>query len=300
MDDGSSDESLQIAELYVAKYPDIIRVFTHPGGVHRGISATANLAIRESEGEYWSGLPSDDVFQADKVKRQIAYLEDHPEIEFVYGHSGIIDAAGNVRPGMLGRDISSDANPLRKLILGNPIPGLTVLARRWCLEESGLLDETLVYSDWHLWIRMLARFRVGFLDGILANSRFHSYNTGTAIDPIRHLTHKIQVMKALLQGLDSIGGAFAQIETRKSYERLIRANISRYNLALAMLHASRAQKRPTRMYLTESVRGFPFTSLTKYDELRTVLSQLIVPGIQGLLRSTSPESLRLDDSFVRR
>ena len=287
MDDGSSDNSLEIAEQYGMKYPDTIRVLTHPGQSHRGISATANLAFEEAEGEYWSGLPSDDVLNTDKVKQQVGYLEDRPKIGFVYGHSGIIDATGKVRPGLIGSDISLDANPLEKLILGNVIPGLTVLARRECLENTGLHDETLVYSDWHLWIRMLAHYRVGFLNSALANSRFHSYNTGTAIDLVKHLRHKIEVMKTLLQGLDSIGGVFAQSKSRKAFERLIRANISRYLFALAYLHAKRGE-RPTHKYLTESVRSFPLRSLTHAGELKTVLSQLVVPGLGRLVRRAPP------------
>ena len=283
MDDGSSDESLHIAERYGAKHPDTIRVLTHPQQVNRGISATANLAFRQASGEYWTGLPSDDMIHPDKVERQVAYLQTRPEVGFVYGHSEIIDAAGRALPGMLGSDISSDPDPLGKLILGNAIPGLTVLARRECLEESGLHDGSVVYSDWHLWIRLLARFRVGFLNRVLARSRFHSYNTGTAVDPIVHLTRKIEVMKAL-QGLDSIGGAFAEVDFRMRYEGLMRANISRYLLALAYLHAKSGKRRLAQWCFSESIRNLPLQSFTRLSELKTVLSQLLVPGLHTLVR----------------
>jgi glycosyltransferase involved in cell wall biosynthesis len=52
VDDGSTDDSLAIAESYAARHPDRVRVFTHPGRRNLGISETVNLAARLSRGEF--------------------------------------------------------------------------------------------------------------------------------------------------------------------------------------------------------------------------------------------------------
>ena len=44
VDDGSTDDSLEIARAYERREPERVRVLTHPGHVNRGTAATANLA----------------------------------------------------------------------------------------------------------------------------------------------------------------------------------------------------------------------------------------------------------------
>src|SRR3954470_14585541 len=75
VDDGSTDDSLAIAESYSYRYPALVKVFTHPDGGNHGIAATSNLAFRKSTGRYWSGLGSDDEFCPQKTERQLNYLK---------------------------------------------------------------------------------------------------------------------------------------------------------------------------------------------------------------------------------
>ena len=67
VDDGSTDNSLEVAETYAARHPSKVRVHTHPGRLNRGISETVNLAYRLTRGEFWMGVPSDDVLHPDKL-----------------------------------------------------------------------------------------------------------------------------------------------------------------------------------------------------------------------------------------
>jgi len=84
VDDGSTDNSLKIAGSYASKYPSIVFLHTHPGHCNRGISATMNLAAQKSTGEYWSTIGSDDVLYSNKTERQVAYLDKHPNVAWVY------------------------------------------------------------------------------------------------------------------------------------------------------------------------------------------------------------------------
>src|SRR4051812_1969316 len=69
VDDGSTDESLTIARDYAARFPEQIRVHTHPDGRNHGISKTANLALSLIRGKYWNGLASDDILLPTKIKQ---------------------------------------------------------------------------------------------------------------------------------------------------------------------------------------------------------------------------------------
>lgn len=206
-DDGSTDGSLQIAESYAARYPSVIRVFTHPGHRNLGIGATVNLNFHQSRGEYWAGLCSDDIWHRDKLEQQVTFMNAHPKAGFVYGLAQIIDKEGQRLPQMIGSDISGEAEPLLRLIVENPIPGPTVLARRKCFVELGTDHEAFTYSDWELWIRFLSHWDAGFINRPLMAYRIHDYNTSVGIEPKLKLKYLLELITAVKVKSSSIGGA---------------------------------------------------------------------------------------------
>jgi|GEM_PF-848599 len=221
-DDGSTDDSLKIAREYASRYP-LIQVFTHPDGKNHGISATVNFGFEKSKGQYWSGLPSDDVLYPDKIETQVAFLERNPEIGFVYGPVELIDAQGKKLEQPVFLDISQVPDPISPMIEQNAIPGMSVMARRKCIELVGPHDETLIYSDWEYWVRMLAHWKVGFIDRPLVMWRMHTYNTSAVMKTEVRREHTLAVMESLHKKTDLIGGALA----KPKIQALIELHLSR-------------------------------------------------------------------------
>jgi glycosyltransferase involved in cell wall biosynthesis len=87
VDDGSSDDSTQVALRCAERYPAKVRYLEHPGHQNRGMSASRNLGIRQARGEYISFLDSDDVWFPHTLEQQLAILSSHPEAGMVYGSS---------------------------------------------------------------------------------------------------------------------------------------------------------------------------------------------------------------------
>jgi glycosyltransferase involved in cell wall biosynthesis len=85
VDDGSADGSTEIALQYAEQYPGKIRYLEHDGHQNRGMSASRNLGIRNSKGEYIAFLDADDVWLPHKLQQQVAILESQPEAAMVYG-----------------------------------------------------------------------------------------------------------------------------------------------------------------------------------------------------------------------
>jgi glycosyltransferase involved in cell wall biosynthesis len=85
VDDGSRDGSTAIARRFAAEHPDRIRYLDHEGHANRGKSASRNLGIAEAKGRYVAFLDSDDVWLPQRLERQVAVLERHPEVAMVYG-----------------------------------------------------------------------------------------------------------------------------------------------------------------------------------------------------------------------
>jgi glycosyltransferase involved in cell wall biosynthesis len=208
VDDGSTDDSLRIAASYAARHPERVRVHTHPGGGNRGISETVNLAYSLTRGEFWMGLPSDDVLYPDKLARQVACLDAHPSVGWVYSYGDWMDEAGRPLPekGRFGSDVTRDARPLHLLIERNLIPGMTVLMRRSCTERVGLHEPALVYSDWEFWLRMLSQCRPAFIPHPLIRCRLHSYNTSGGIGVRENMRRGREVMRSIRGKAAHVGG----------------------------------------------------------------------------------------------
>jgi glycosyltransferase involved in cell wall biosynthesis len=85
VDDGSTDESPEIAQRHARARPDRIRYLEHPGHENRGMSASRNLGIREARGRYLAFLDGDDVWFPQTLSEQMAILESHPEAAMAYG-----------------------------------------------------------------------------------------------------------------------------------------------------------------------------------------------------------------------
>ena len=78
LDDGSQDQTSQVAKRYGSK----LRYFQQS---NRGQPSAQNQAIRLTQGSYISFLDADDLYLPDKTALQMAFLEAHPQIDFVFG-----------------------------------------------------------------------------------------------------------------------------------------------------------------------------------------------------------------------
>lgn len=85
VDDGSIDASTEIARRYARQYLYKIRYVEHAGHQNRGMSASRNLGIRQSTGEYIAFLDADDIYLPEKLERQVDLLDSQPRAAMVYG-----------------------------------------------------------------------------------------------------------------------------------------------------------------------------------------------------------------------
>ncbi len=72
VDDGSDDGSGRIA----SEFGSPVRVVAQP---HLGVSAARNAGIRQAQGDVVALLDADDLWDREKLARQLAYLDAHPD-----------------------------------------------------------------------------------------------------------------------------------------------------------------------------------------------------------------------------
>jgi glycosyltransferase involved in cell wall biosynthesis len=162
VDDGSIDNSTEIAQGYAREYPKRIRYLEHPGHQNRGMSRSRNLGIQGARGEFLAFLDADDVWLPRKLARQLAILDEQPDAGMVYGSTELWhswrDAAGahnerdSLQPlGVTAETLVPPPHLLTRFVAREaitPCPS-DVLLRRTVLDDIGAFEDefTGMYED---------------------------------------------------------------------------------------------------------------------------------------------------------
>jgi glycosyltransferase involved in cell wall biosynthesis len=87
VDDGDSGPATKLATAYSEKYAGKIWHFDHDGHANLGQSASRNVGIRKSKGDYVALLDSDDIWLPHKLETQVQILEKNPKAGMVYANT---------------------------------------------------------------------------------------------------------------------------------------------------------------------------------------------------------------------
>jgi glycosyltransferase involved in cell wall biosynthesis len=83
VDDGSSDNSTNIACKFANEHPDKILYLEHPHHANRGLSASRNVGIKKTNGEFVAFIDADDVWLPEKLSEQIKIFDNNPEVTVI-------------------------------------------------------------------------------------------------------------------------------------------------------------------------------------------------------------------------
>jgi len=201
VDDGSTDQSAQIAQHCAEQYPEKVRYIEHPNHANRGMSASRNLGVRSAKGKYISYLDGDDVWLPNKLEEQLDILNSQPEAVMVFGPLQLwYSWAGNPedveRERLYGVDRTgvhpySDtlvkAPKLLSLMLRDEefIPS-SILVEREVIERVGGYEDVFRagYSDAVIFVKMCLTFAV-FVSGKSWYKYRKHPNSSTYISAIR-------------------------------------------------------------------------------------------------------------------
>ena len=92
-DDGSTDNTYQIAESYSEKYSNIILIQNE---CNRGLNYTLNHCLKYAKGKYIARQDGDDLSHEDRLKYEVEFLEDNPSFDLVATNMVSFDEIGEM------------------------------------------------------------------------------------------------------------------------------------------------------------------------------------------------------------
>jgi glycosyltransferase involved in cell wall biosynthesis len=183
VDGGSNDNTIEILKKYEAH-------LTWISEKDRGQADAINKGFHMAKGEVLAWLNSDDTYLPGAVHQSVRYLEAHPEVGMLYGEGYHIDEDGELIERYYTEPF--DYQRLSEVCF---ICQPTVFLRAEVISTVGPLDITLDYClDYEYWMRIAKRFRIGYLEKYLANTRLH-LDTKTLSKRVEVHQETLQVVK---------------------------------------------------------------------------------------------------------
>jgi glycosyltransferase involved in cell wall biosynthesis len=163
-DDGSSDDSVAIARSFGDE-----RVKLVVDGQWRGLPHRLNQAVQRAQGRYFARMDADDVAFPERLARQIAFLDGHPDVSLV-GTRAIAFAEDEKAIGTLPFAAAHE-DIVAKPWLGFPLPHPTWMGRREWFLQWGYRESAVRCEDQDLLLRAHAQSRFACLPEILLGYR---------------------------------------------------------------------------------------------------------------------------------
>lgn len=154
-DDGSIDNTYDVAIEYKEKYPDKIIVIQNEK--NSGLNKTLNHCLKYATGDYIARMDGDDISISDRFEREVEFLNNNEDYAIVSGPMIYFDENGDWGQGV------SISNPEKKDFLhGTPFCHAPCMVRAEAYKVVNGYSEnvkTLRAEDYDLWFRM---YELGF------------------------------------------------------------------------------------------------------------------------------------------
>lgn len=168
-DDGSDDASRAIIAEYSESHPDRIRPFFPDGNLGLEGKAMFNALLQRARGEYVAKLDGDDYWtSATKLRRQVAYLDAHPECSMCF-HNVLWRHEDGSRPDAPYNSADQPVELQMQDLLGaNPIASCSIVFRRAAVHPLPAWFFEQPWGDWQLNLIASQQGAIHYLPEIMA------------------------------------------------------------------------------------------------------------------------------------
>ena len=182
VDDGSTDDSTQIAKEYAKQYPDKVFYLEHEGHKNKGTSASRNLGLAHSHGDLIAYIDGDDIWLPRKLERQVDILRKQPldvgailsPVYFLFedGRKERQILSLNFSPGIYQRGSCFDKY---MEALDNSAATCGILIRKDIITDVGGSEESFTgyFEDAVLWLKITLRTSIYYDQECVSLYRIH-------------------------------------------------------------------------------------------------------------------------------
>lgn len=254
IEDGSTDGSIEVLEAYAAADA---RVRLLPNPRNLGLTRSLNIGLRAARGRYVARMDADDVSLPDRLARQLAFLDGHPDFCVVGTAYDRIDENGR---RFMRTEQCATANEYDwTLMFSPPLQHPTAMFRRSLVTDHGVLyDESLeTTQDYDYWVRARAHGKGMVLAEPLVMYRTHGSAVSLTKRDIQLRTHRRLAVGCQLAAFPDLTAAAEDIEAlgdlmcgqRAADGASVRAAVAGMNTLLARFHAERTMTASERRYV---------------------------------------------------
>lgn len=155
IDDGSQDSTAEIAERLAAGDE---RIAVLRGAENAGVSASRNRGVAQAGGKWIAFLDSDDLWREDKLERQLALLERHPDAVLSYTAAAFMDESGR----MYSYVMAAEAETVYETLLRkNLLSCSSVMVRRDVMLRHPMGGDRM-HEDYAAWLSVLRETRCAY------------------------------------------------------------------------------------------------------------------------------------------
>lgn len=157
-DDGSTDDTYQVAENYYKRYPQKIVLIRN--SENKGLNFTLNQCLKCADGKYVARMDGDDISLPSRLEKEVNYLESHPEFSIVSTPMIFFDKNGD-----WGQSTQIE-NPQKKdFVWHSPVHchAPCMILREAYMDVGGYtVDKRMLrFEDVNLWYKLYAKGYIG-------------------------------------------------------------------------------------------------------------------------------------------
>lgn len=204
VDDASTDGTREI----LRKYGDRIRLLLRD--TNSGICpVTRNQALRAAQGEFVAFLDSDDVWLPTKLERQVAFMEEHPDVPLCHTLCNVINGESRIVGVRHGVGVVPETGWIFERLLDHCwITISSVMVRKSLFAEIGEFNTGEPYGrlgeDHEFFLRTAKKHPIGLVPEVLAG--FRKAGQGITANNWRANPEPVPLFQALLKRRDIWGG----------------------------------------------------------------------------------------------
>lgn len=170
VDDGSTDSTVMICK----KFGSLLTLLYHDDYKNKGQADSLNVGIKYSKSELIAFLDHDDIWYAEKIRKQVDVFKNKQNIGLCYVNGFVINEYDKQLYPIIPNNFVESNQPEKFLLNCHIRTPSMVMVRRSLFDSIVLFSNQIFPPDHDMWIRIGERAKFFYLDEQLIGYRQHS------------------------------------------------------------------------------------------------------------------------------